>query len=681
MAEPFEAVDASEPAARDAASTVGVNTAAFQTGADYPVMDDATSERLAHDAEEKERFYRDQLAPNWQDAVKDEKLYHGHKEEWRKEHEKWRTHLASSRPFVVVESKAAQMVEILTGSDPIIQANAVGDDDRERAKEAEALLEQTLDGNDFRKQLATISRAISVVGTDWITSRYGRQAFTVNTTWTPKDREYFNKTVEEVVQNAGPGAAPPDWQTDPENFEKWRHDVNLTYHGQVPEPPLDGPREIVRYEGPIIERVPYFEMRFDPLVQERKNQTCIMRRMVRNEQWVKKLVEKGIFVAERVEKAMKGWDGERLDQYEQEVAQVLGYTVGDRRDPAYKTAHEVWIVYDLENEEWPYQVILNRSQVVNVRPDQMPYNHGECEYLPIRNILVPNYLAGLGDLKQARDLFHELNTLRNHRMDGVKLSVMPVMAKSPEAGMSELQRHISPGMMMNIRRPQDIKKLIDSMVPDEAWREDDRITNEIDEVTGINGQVRGASATVNRVSASESQGRFQQALLRIKMSAAQVEDDLNPAVVHWLSHWMQFGRPELQVKVTGRGTSQLSTIRKQDLLDAFHYDLRFRGATRALNREMTVQQLTAFIKEFGQNLAPIEVRTAMKTAWETMGLKGSVEIINPKYTMALQTQWEQQMMMAQQAAAQQAAGGQAAAEGAPATVDPKAASALGGGQQ
>jgi hypothetical protein len=648
---------------------------AIQTSASAPpVLTDGQSAKLAKQAEDVETFYRDQLLETWQTAVRHQKLYLGSKRDTRKEHEKWRAAIRIPRPFMMIEAKTAQGVEIITGADPMIQATAVGEDDRERAKAAEKQLDAVCYANQFRKLLTATFRAMSVAGTDWWTSRYGKKSFTVNVQPTTEDLDYFNKSVEDAM---GRGIIPPpDWQTAPDEFEMWRADVNITGKGRIPEPPKAGPREIVTHEGPIIERVPYFEMRYDPLVQEVRDQPYVIRRMVRSSRWVKRLVEKGLFDEARVARAMSGWDGQKVNEYEQEVAALLGYSTGSTQDPNYENAVEVWIVYAQENREFPYQVILNRKEVVNTRPDQLPYSHGGCEYIALRNILIPGYQAGMSDLKQPEGLFTEVETLRNMRLDAVTLSVLPVMVKSPEMGLTELQRHIAPGAVLNARNSQSIKKLIDSIVPNVAFTEMDSLYNEIDEVTGINGLVRGAQAAVNRVSASEATGRFQQALLRPKLNAAMLEEDLNPMVIHWLSHLYQFGKPELRVRMTGMPGDPLVTLRKQDLLDAFRWDMRFVGATRAQDRAMMAQQLIAFIEKFGAQMMPVEIRAAMKDAFEAVGMKGVNEVITEAGTQKLQAAWEMQMNAALAAQQQQQAAGQAQAMGAPAVVEGAQADAV-----
>lgn len=660
------------PPAQPAAPTAAP---AIQTSASAPArLTDEQSNNLARQAEDVEHFYRDQLTETWQTAVRHQKLYLGSKTDTRKAHEKWRAAIRIPRPFMMVEAKTAQGVEIITGADPMIQATAVGEDDRDRAKAAEKLLDGVCYSNQFRKLLTASFRAMSVVGTDWWTSRYGKKSFTVNVQPTSEDLDYFKKSVEDAVGRGAP--PPPDWEISPDTFEMWRADVNSVGKGRIPEPPTPGPREIVTYEGPIIERVPYFEMRYDPLVQEVRDQPYVIRRMVRSSRWVKRLVEKGLFDEARVAKAMAGWDGQKVNEYEQEVAALLGYSTGNTQDPNYEQAVEVWIVYAQENRDFPYQVILNRKEVVNTRPDQLPYSHGGCEYLALRNILIPGYQGGMSDLKQPEGLFTEVETLRNLRLDGVMLSVLPVMVKSPEMGLTELQRHIAPGAVLNARNAQSIKKLIDSLVPNVAFTEMDSLYNEIDEVTGINGLVRGAQAAVNRVSASEATGRFQQALLRPKLNAAMLEEDLNPGIIHWLSHLYQFGKPELRVRMTGMTSDPLVTVRKQDLLDAFRWDMRFVGATRAQDRAMMAQQLIAFVKEFAAQMTPTEIRAAMKDAFEATGMKGVNEVITEAGTQKLQAAWDMQMQAALAQQQQQQNAMTAQQMGAPATVEGAQADAV-----
>jgi hypothetical protein len=640
-------------------------------------IDDDTNARLVKQAEEVELFYSDQLRETFDGWVRFQRLYTNSFKDTRKDHEKWRAAIKVPRPFMLVEAKTAQMVEILTGADPMVQATAVGEDDRERAKAAERAVDYILYGNAFRKLLTATCRSMSVGGTDWWTSRYAKQSFTINTNPTTQDEDYFQKSIQEAVAAGIP--APPDPRgdaTSAEAFEMWRGDVNKTTKLRIPAVPKAGPQEIVTYEGPIIDRVPFTEMRFDPMVQEVRNQPFVIRKMVRSERWVNRLVEKGLFDKARVDLAMSGWDGEKADEFRQQEAALLGYTVGSVQDPLMKLGVDVWIVYAQENREFPYQVILNRKQVVNTRPDQLPYAHGQCEFLALRNILIPGYQAGMSDLKQPEGLFTEINSLRNLRLDGVHLSVLPAMVKSPEMGMTELMRNIAPGVVLNARNANSIKKLIDSLVPQVAFTEMASLYEEVDEATGITGAVRGAAATVNRVSASEATGRFQQALLRPKLNALMVEEDMNPGIVHWLSHLHQFGTADLRVKMTGLPGDPWAVLRKQDLLDAMRYDLRFGGATQTRNREIAAQQLTAFVEKFAAYLMPVEIRAAAKDIYEMTGMKGVSEVITEAGTAKMQQAWELQQAAMLQQTQQAQAQAQAQAQGAPAAVEGAQAQAV-----
>ncbi len=608
---------------------------------DRPTKDQEA--KLVREAEEAEIYYRGQLQEDWTKAVRHWKLYLAKREDHRGPNEKWRANVFVPYPYQGIEARVAQLVDSLTSADPMIQAEGVGDEDYEGARHGERLLEYTTRGNSFRKLLTSITRATGIQGTDWYKSVWAEKSHVITLFPTAGELKSFESAIKDALAS-GIGE-PPDFTTDPEAFAEWRELVNKGSKIRIPEPPYSGKQKLIKYRGPWIERIPYWDLRFDPLIQEVQDQHCFIHRVIKPVAWLEARTGSGPdkpFLPEAVADAMTGWDGTQLSEYQTEVAETMGITAGATSDPYFEDAVEIWEVTKLR-ERYPFQVILNRKRIINKTPAEMAFMHGENPITAVRNVLVPGYQLGISELQEPEALYYEANALRNLRLDAVTLAVLPVFAKLRDVGIPEIQRKISPGGMVDVSRPDAIKKLMEGYVPQEAWREIDSIKADIDETNATGPNVRGATSQIGRVSATESQGRLNQALTRMKLAAVLIDEDMSPSIRQWLSLWYQFAPPDLRLKVGGEGDS-LITVSKPELLEAMQYDYRFRGATRASDRALIVQQLTDFVEKFKDTLAPPEIRVAMKQIFETMGIRGVSKIVTDKYSKVMEMKFDQSLL-------------------------------------
>ncbi len=632
------------------------------------------SARLAEEASQIDLFLTGQLVETWDRSVRSHKLYHQYKRDRRGPDEQWRSLIRLPLPFEAIRAKVAQEREIMTSSDPMIQAAAVGEEDVENARQVEALLEYTLYGNKINRLLINLGTSKALDGTVWVTPHWGRDSFTMNAFPTEGEKKAF----AEGLQRATAAGVPPgpDWQAYPSEFEQWRTDVNRAYPNlKIPAPPTGGPREVVRYQGPRLTQVPFFEMRADPRVPEMGDQHAVIRRTVKDREWLDAQLEAGAVDETRVALALEGWNGKMLETEEQRIADLLGYTI-DENSPAFKKQSveimEVWRV----KSPYPYQIILNRKQVINLKPNEFPYRHGQCSLIPVRNILVPGYLYGLGDLLQPEHLFHEANKLRELRLDSVTLATMGVFEKLMSVGIASGQNRIKPGGFVEVSKQGSIRKILGDVDLSAAFKEMGEIKAEIESSMGVGANVKGATATIGRIPAATDQSRLTQALLRFKEGVVTMEDDLQPAVTQILALWYQFSEPDQRVKVHGGGADGYLTVSKDKLLDAFGYDLRFNGATRVLDNAVLVQQLSQFLKDNAALLAPVESRKLIEKIAEALRLKGVSEIVTAEVTTLMQDSWKAQQVQAQKQQTAQGQMDQAAAQGAPASIPLEQAQAI-----
>jgi hypothetical protein len=283
-------------------------------------------------------------------------------------------------------------------------------------------------------------------------------------------------------------------------------------------------------------------------------------------------------------------------------------------------------------------------------------------------VVIPGQFHGLSALQAPESLFEELNKFRNLRSDGATLNVLPVFTKLREVGLPDALRSIRPGSIIPMSRPDGIQALVKAPMPPEAYREPEEINREIDDSMQVYDSTRGAPASVGRVTGTEFQGRATQAGLRMKLDALFMEEDLLPSVQQSLSLYSQMSDEPFRVKISGQ-PSPFVDLSKQDFIEALDMQFRFRGATKARNLDMQVQQLTMFAEKFGANLVPGEMRLLMRLILESSDLRGASRVVSAEGTNEKTQDYEMQrqvalgqmqMQMAQTQAAQSAPpGGQA----------------------
>jgi len=597
---------------------------------------DPYHDRLVRDYDELDRYYVDAAMPFYEDTMDNYDLYLADAPDKRSKDELWRANIFVPLPGSNVEAKVAAEVNTITKADPLIQIEGVQDADREGAKDIEHLLDYTHRMNAFRRFFIKSRRAVAIQGTDFVKPIWTVRGHWVRV-WTSQDeKDDFLKYLEEATMAGAP--TPPDIASDPEGFEEWRTLINQAKKTSrpIPEYPLDGNRYICTFKGPELIRLPLHSVHLDPMTDEMKDQDRVFYRTLVPLEWV--LERTGDepdkpFRVEQVEKAMNGWDGEDLERYEREVSRKLGFNVQERqhKDPFFQHAVELVEVFD-QNPSSPvkYGIMLNRKTIINKDCFEFPSWSGECLISPFRNMQLPGHFFGLSDYKWPKSLYKELNTLRNLRVDGVTLNVLPVYTSLMDAGLPELIRKISPGAILTVKRHDAIRALEKASLPAEAYREPSEIKAEIADAHGIE-ILKGKEALVGRVTGVEFSGRVENAQLRILMGCAAFEEEYQPVLRHMVAFYAQNYRKELKMRFGGR----LLSFSRTELIESIGQNFRFRGVTQALDRNLQAQQLMMVAEKFAAQLPPPAAFRLMRLILEALNVRGLESIITPEEEQAI----------------------------------------------
>jgi hypothetical protein len=624
------------------------------------------------------------LTPQYNRMVKHQKLYLADRPDRRLRHEKWRSWTWVPWPYVTTEAKVAAQLEAMNSSDPPVEFRGIGQEDQALGRKVEAYAQYTLDCNSWISRQEMLFRECAIQGTSVMKPVYRNRTRRVIVRPSSEEIATFDAVLNKVA--GMPGMTPPDPVSQAEEFAIWRETVNrqlapMLPMGGIPEVPSPRPREVVEYRGPWFDWPSLFDLYFDPEVYDPQDQPQIVHRVVKTREWLmgKTGDQPGQpYNPKQVEAALTSKEGGRFTQWDQEISDKLGIPRNDE-DPLYQDAVELTEVWR-PNAEYPYTVWLNRQACINKRPDVHPFWHGMSPYVFFRNVPAARRALGISEFTQAEKLFHDTNKYRDLWLDALTLSILPVLVKMKNLGLSDIQQVLQPGAVLSATNPQGINRLgLDfSTGLAQGLRADQLLKNDVDEAFATPPSVRGASATIGRVSATEHQARLQQALERTKQLVLRREDECNPLLVFMCYLGYQFGPEEIIVRVGGdenQGNPFPSVAGREErfsrdeLLGAMHRgtregekevfierlrsDLKFRGATRALNRELNVQQLQGFLQIASSlqiapgysALFPEETRALLERIFRQLNQTGVSEVVNPARTQELKQAFQANAMV------------------------------------
>lgn len=595
--------------------------------------------------------------------------------------ESWRSNVFVPLPFSITRTKAAQTVELL-GNTPntVWQVQAAREEGTwyEESQHIERLLDYTARVNRWRKMLYKLATSRSVQGTTYLKVVHAKRSHV--TTLTPGAEEY--ELFKEAVQNAINLGAPYPGHSEAE-FEAWRNLVNTSknYGPPIPTPPKSGPQEVVEYEGPVFQQIPLWSVRLDATIDEMENQPIIIHRTVKPRQYLLDRADNDPnsdkpFLLKNIEAAMASWNGQVLVTEERVLAESLGLNPEQENHPYYKDAVKLWEVWS-PNEKFRYAIILNGTHVINKRPFENPLLTTCPNIFALRNVIVPGSAYGLSDYQEPNTLFTELNTFRRTRMDGAVLTTLPAFVKESGYQFTEAMKKIKPGMIISARTATSIQALIKHALPAEAYREPQEIKLEIEDATEVWSATKGAPATVGRVTGTEFQGRSAATTLKYKLDCSLLEEELAMLPAVTLSLIAQMG-PARWRKEIGGDPDALVDVTRDKIIQSIGMRFRLRGATRNLSPDLQIQQLTTIMRQFQNDLTPVERRAALQVIMELLEVRGVSKILSMEGQQTIASTAALQTASADAGAAAQVKTAKAAAVPVPAKIGAKAAAELGG---
>lgn len=596
-------------------------------------MDKDVHKKLIGEIVEWEDHQFRQLSDTFRAMERYTRLWLGDRADTRKKNEQWRSWSWIPEPFAATETKTAALLEISNAIDPPWQTEGVSGEDEKRARAFEKTLDYILRGNRWAYTQEGLYRTMGIQGWVVLKPTWQEQTWTITARPTYEQRAAFDVAANRANELGVP--AMPDPGTRPDEYAAWHEQARRIYP-QMPPSPAPGPREIVQYRGPKLGRISEFDLRFDPFIEDWSAQPRVIHRILKTKRWIEEQAEKGIFDAGQVAEGFKAIENKGISEWEKNIASKIGITY-DEESPANKDLNELWEVWEPKGE-YPHMVVLNRAAVVNVRPDEHPYWHRQLPFLPLRNVPFMRMAHGMSDYKQLERTFADRLTFRDLLLDALILSVMPIFLKSRTLGLPDSMRSIFPGLIVDVNDVNGWKRGWEAPAGfAELVKIGELLRSDEDDSLALWGNVRGAQAPFGRVSATESSGRLNQALVRQKQQVIRLEDELSAAIPQCLALMYQkwpetdVNLAELRRRIAGDdNVDPFEGMTRETFVESLNMDIKFRGASRTIDKALQAQQLSDWLTRATQiqlapgisALMPSEIRAGLRRIAETLGQKG-----------------------------------------------------------
>jgi hypothetical protein len=592
--------------------------------------------------------YAQALEGRFRGIVDNWKRYYNNRDDHRLPGEDWRAFTRRPTAFQIVETLVATNTDLVCSADPMVQVDGVGMEDDPMARAIEREIDMDLRRNKFNIHFEHMQRAKRVQGITFgkVTWRKSHVMTTAPRN-TPEAKEAFQNAVREAERQTRTKAPIGSDPLTVDLFEQWRQVVNRSMEGRayVPSIPTDEVEQRTVVEGPWIERPSVFFITYDPTIETIPELPYLFHKIPTKYDDLLKRADNDKdsqlpYLLDQCQKAKDATSSDDFTKWNKEVASATGLSDSNiyPDDGSMCEVMEVWT----NDPEMPFVQILNRKCIINKTPWRHPYVHGMKPFFRMVNTPIENQMIGMSEFEPVIDLYERKNKMADLLDDAVTMAVLPILLRTTGSGFNPTTAgSLRPGTVLDVRRPDGLK-LLDKMNPGilDAFRELGSFQDEIDNTHATWGNVRGAGASVGRVSATDSVNRMNQALVRQKIHAMRDETDMQDMVVMMLALRYQFGKDEVRRNVGGQSVS----FPRERFLDAMYEDFKLRGATKAMNKAERVQALTQFDQQFKESMLIGERRALMKEVLYTEGIKSVDRIVTDAGTMRM----KQDEMLARQ---------------------------------
>lgn len=258
------------------------------------------------------------------------------------------------------------------------------------------------------------------------------------------------------------------------------------------------------YDDPYIENIDIFDFYVDPFIESIDDQPDCIHRYICSRSEMKKILRKLDKPDSMLADIMEG-----SSETNTPTGVVRRMTENNISSEGEKS-DSVEILEYYTDDDWI--IIANRSVVINA--EENPYWHGKKPFAKLVDINVPGEFYGIGEIEPVEYLQHELNTMRNQRVDNVNVSINKMFSILRGSDIDTEQLITRPGGFIEVDSHDDIKEIEFKDVTQNAYQEDTMVKDDIDKTSGVFDYTRGASgarretATTATILSDASNERF-----------------------------------------------------------------------------------------------------------------------------------------------------------------------------
>jgi len=302
-------------------------------------------------------------------------------------------------------------------------------------------------------------------------------------------------------------------------------------------------REVKEYDGPDIEVVDIFDFYVDPYAEDIDDARYVIHRSVKSMKHIRSMARKGIYhnidnigsgEAPDHEASKRQADIEQatVPMHDDEMVEILEYWENDR-------------------------VITVANETV-IRDEPNPYHHKKIPFVKVVDTQVPKEFWGIGEVEPNEKLQHELNTLRNQRIDNLSLAINNMFLVSSQAGIDPDELVWRPNGIVWTNKP-DVREAMQQIGPTNvspsAYQEEEVAKRDMQETSAVVQYIKGVEPS-GEATATEITSLQREANYRFMQKIRNMIDGLERVGELMVAMNQQFVTEEQMVRIGGERSLQ-----------------------------------------------------------------------------------------------------------------------------
>lgn len=407
-------------------------------------------------------------ADNWrqqydEQAIEWYKLYVGYREHTAERIGRSNMHIP--RAYEEIDALRSRLVKSIFSSRPYIDfvpmPNNINDatlkdELTNKAIVAASLVDMQLEKNNFIKKIY-----------DFITSMLIYPAGIMGVGWRLEHREISNT----------------------KGFDKWIDIVNKK--GEVER------QDVIVWDDNELVNIDYFDFWPDPRGSDIDSCRFVFQREWLTEQQIKdqlellKSIDSGTVYMPDFDK-LKG-SGVGIEEGRWERLSAVG--IAPETEMGYNSKESGYMYEVLHYwEDARHAMLINRSELV-YDGDNPYYRHGKKPFIVSSFEPLPNEFYGMSAMQILQDLQHELNTLRNQRIDNISFALNKMWKVLRSADIDESELVSRPHGIIHVDTKDDVTEFQMNDITASAYNDEKVLKEDMENALGVPAVIRGASTT------------------------------------------------------------------------------------------------------------------------------------------------------------------------------------------